>query len=129
VIPLLLVDDDPDMLHLMQLTFSDSGDYEVIACPDARDALEVLKQRTVSVIISDFKMPVMTGGQFVKIARDMGYSGLFILYSGRGKDQLIKKAFNDGADFYIPRSGDFNKEFTALKKIIHDHQPSVKQCD
>jgi two-component system chemotaxis response regulator CheY len=129
MIPLILVDDDPDMLNLMQITFSDSGNYEVIACPDARDALEVLKQRTVSVIISDFKMPVMTGGQFVKIARDMGYSGLFILYSGRGKDQLIKKAFHDGADFYIPRSGDFNKEFTSLKKIIHDHQPSVKQAD
>ena len=92
MIPLILVDDDPDMLNLMQLTFSDSGNYEVIACLDARDALEVLKQRTVSVIISDFKMPVMSGGQFVKIARDMGYSGLFILYSGRGKDQLIKKS-------------------------------------
>ena len=129
MIPLILVDDDPDMLNLMHLTFSDSGNYEVIACPDARDALEILKQRTISVIISDFKMPVMNGGQFVKIARDMGYSGLFILYSGRGKDQLIKKAFHDGADFYIPRSGDFNKEFTALKKIIHDSQPSMKQAD
>jgi two-component system chemotaxis response regulator CheY len=129
MIPLILVDDDPDMLNLMQITFSDSGNYEVIACQDARDALEVLKQRTVSVIISDFKMPVMTGGQFVKIARDMGYSGLFILYSGRGKDQLIKKAFNDGADFYIPRSGDFNKEFTSLKKLIHEHQLTVKQAD
>jgi DNA-binding NtrC family response regulator len=124
MIPLILVDDDPDMLNLMQLTFSDSGDYEVIACQDARDALEVLKQRSVSVIISDFKMPVMSGGRFVKIARDMGYSGLFILYSGRGKDQLIKKAFNDGADFYIPRSGDFNKEFSALKRIIRDRQLS-----
>jgi len=125
VIPLILVDDDPDMLHLMQLTFSDSGDFEVIACPDARDALEILKQRTVSVIISDFKMPLMTGGDFVRVARDMGYSGLFIIYSGRGKDPLIKKAYHDGADFYIPRSGDFNKEFATLKKIIHDRQPPM----
>jgi CheY-like chemotaxis protein len=125
VIPLLLVDDDPDMLHLMQLTFSDSGDYEVIACPDARDALEILKQRIVAVIISDFRMPVMNGGEFVRVARDRGYSGLFIIYSGRGKDQLIKKAYHDGADVYISRSGDFNKEFATIKKIIHDHQPSM----
>jgi CheY-like chemotaxis protein len=125
VIPLLLVDDDPDMLHLMQLTFMDSGDYEVIACLDARDALEILKQRIVTVIISDFKMPVMNGGEFVRVARERGYSGLFIIYSGRGKDHLIKKAFHDGADFYIPRSGDFNKEFSALKKIIHDRQPPI----
>jgi len=125
VIPLLLVDDDPDMLHLMQLTFKDSGNYDVIACPDARDALEILKQRTVAVIISDFKMPVMSGGEFVKLARDMGYLGLFIIYSGRGKDPLIKKAYHDGADFYIPRSGDFNKEFASLKKIIHDRQTDM----
>jgi DNA-binding NtrC family response regulator len=125
VIPLILVDDDPDMLHLMQLTFMDSGDYEVIACLDARDALEILKHRTISVIISDFKMPVMSGGEFVRVARDMGYSGLFIIYSGRGKDQLIKKAYHDGADFYIPRSGNFNKEFATIRKIIHDRTPSV----
>ncbi|MDD1695989.1 MAG: response regulator [Methanoregula sp.] len=125
MIPLVIVDDDPDMLHLMKLTFSDSGDYEVIACPDARDALDVLKQRAVSVIISDFKMPVMNGGEFVKVARDMGYSGLFIIYSGRGKDQLIKKAYHDGADFYISRSGDFNKECSSLKKIISDRHPSL----
>ena len=125
MIPLILVDDDPDMLNLMQLTFSDSGNYEVIACPDARDALEVLKQRTVSVIISDFKMPVMNGGEFVRAARDMGYAGLFIIYSGRGKDPLIKKAYQDGADFYLPRSGDFNKEFSTLKKLIHDREQSL----
>jgi two-component system chemotaxis response regulator CheY len=125
VIPLLLVDDEPDMLYLMQLAFMDSGDYEVIACPDARDALEILKQRTVAVIISDFRMPVMNGGEFVRVARDGGYSGLFIIYSGRGKDQLIKKAYDDGADVYIPRSGDFNKEFATIKKIIHDRQPSM----
>jgi len=126
VIPLLLVDDDPDMLHLMRLTFMDSGHYDVIACSGAQDALEILKQRTVEVIISDFKMPVMSGGDFVRVAREMGYSGLFIIYSGRGKDQLIKKAYRDGADFYISRSGDFNKEFAALKKIIRDRQPSMK---
>lgn len=125
MIPLLIVDDDPDMLHLMQLTFMDSGDYDVIACPDARDALEIVKQRPIAVIISDFKMPVMNGGEFVRVVRDMGYSGLFIIYSGRGKDLLIKKAYRDGADFYIPRSGDFNKEFSILKKIIHDRQPSM----
>ena len=125
MIPLLLVDDDPDMLHLLQLTFKDRGNYDVIACPDARDALEILKQRTVAVIISDFKMPVMSGGEFVKLARDMWYLGLFIIYSGRGKDPLIKKAYHDGADFYIPRSGDFNKEFASLKKIIHDRQTDM----
>ena len=62
MIPILLVDDDPDMLDLMQLAFKDTGNFDVTACLDARDAVEVLKQRPIAVVISDYRMPVMNGG-------------------------------------------------------------------
>ena len=110
MIPILLVDDDPDMLDLMELAFQDIGDFDVTACLDARDAVEVLKKQPIAVVISDYRMPVMNGGVFVRAARETGYDGLFIIYSGRGKDPLIDQARRDGADAYIPRSGDFKKE-------------------
>ena len=120
MIPLLLVDDDPDMLDLMQLAFQDAGTFDVTACLDARDAVEVLKRRPIAVVISDYRMPVMNGGVFVRAARDTGYDGLFIIYSGRGKDPLIDQARRDGADIYVPRSGDFVKEFSSIKTIIYN---------
>ena len=120
MIPILLVDDDPDMLNLMQIKFMDSGNFDVTACLDAREALSVLKQRDIDVIISDYRMPVMNGGVFVREARKSGYGGLFIIYSGRGKDPLIDQAYLDGADVYIPRSGDFIKEFSAIRSIIYN---------
>jgi len=119
MIPVLLVDDDADMLDLMQMAFSESGGFEVTACLDARDAVEILKKQPIEVVISDYRMPVMNGGVFVRAARETGYDGLFIIYSGRGKDPLIDQARRDGADVYIPRSGDFIKEFSALKTIIY----------
>jgi DNA-binding NtrC family response regulator len=122
MIPILLVDDDADMLELMNLAFTESGRYEVIACLDAREAVEILKQRPIEVVISDYRMPVMNGGVFVRAARETGYKGLFIIYSGRGKDPLIDQARHDGADVYIPRSGDFIKEFSSIKMIINTHQ-------
>ena len=122
MIPILLVDDDADMLNLMEIKFGDSGQFDVTACQDARDALNEMKQRTFAVVISDYRMPVMNGGVFVKTARETGYEGLFIIYSGRGKDPLIDQAYRDGADVYVPRSGDFIKEFTAITSIIHDHK-------
>ena len=125
MIPILLVDDDPDMLNLMQIKFMDSGNFDVTACMDAREALDVLKQRAIEVVISDYRMPVMTGGVFVKEARDSGYAGLFIIYSGRGKDPLIDQAYRDGADVYVPRSGDFIKEFSAIRSIIYDRESDV----
>ena len=126
MIPILLVDDDADMLDLMNLAFSESGSFEVTACLDAREAVEILKQRPIEVVISDYRMPVMNGGVFVRAAREIGYKGLFIIYSGRGKDPLIDQARRDGADVYIPRSGDFIKEFSSIKTIIHDRQADVK---
>jgi DNA-binding NtrC family response regulator len=126
MIPILLVDDDADMLDLMNLAFSESGSFEVTACLDARDAVEILKQRPIEVVISDYRMPVMNGGVFVRAARETGYKGLFIIYSGRGKDPLIDQARRDGADVYVPRSGDFIKEFSSIKTIIHDRQANAE---
>ena len=122
MILLLLVDDDVDMLDLMHLAFTESGNFDVTACLDARDAVEILKQRPIEVVISDYRMPVMNGGVFVRAARETGYKGLFIIYSGRGKDPLIDQARRDGADVYVPRSGDFIKEFSTIKSIIHNRE-------
>ena len=122
MIPLLLVDDDADMLDLMHLAFNESGNFEVTACLDAQDAVEILKQQPIEVVISDYRMPVMNGGVFVRAARETGYKGLFIIYSGRGKDPLIDQARHDGADEYVPRSGDFIKEFSSIKTIIYNRQ-------
>jgi DNA-binding NtrC family response regulator len=121
MIPILLVDDDIDMLDLMNLAFKENGSFEVTACLNARDAVEILKQRSIEVVISDYRMPVMNGGEFVRAARETGYKGLFVIYSGRGKDPLIDQARRDGADIYIPRSGDFKKEFTSIKTFINTH--------
>jgi len=122
MIPVLLVDDDSDMLDLMSMAFSESGNFEVTACLDARDAVAVLKKHPFDVVISDYRMPIMNGGVFVRAARETGYKGLFIIYSGRGKDPLIDQARRDGADVYIPRSGDFIKEFSSIKTIIYNRQ-------
>jgi CheY-like chemotaxis protein len=122
MIPLLLVDDDADMLDLMHLAFNESGNFDVTACLDAQDAVEILKKQPIAVVISDYRMPVMNGGVFVRAARETGYKGLFIIYSGRGKDPLIDQARHDGADEYVPRSGDFIKEFSSIKTIIYNRQ-------
>ena len=121
MIPVLLVDDDADMLDLMHMAFSESGRFDVTACLDARDAVEILKKQPIEVVISDYRMPVMNGGVFVRAARETGYMGLFIIYSGRGKDPLIDQARHDGADVYIPRSGDFIKEFSSIKTFIYNN--------
>ena len=122
MISILLVDDDWDMLDLMQLELSDCKEFSIRICPNPLDALKILKNQEIEIIITDYKMPKMDGGEFVAEARSAGFNGLIIIYSGMGKDSRINSLLNAGADFYIQRSGDPDSEFTYIKKTIHNYQ-------
>lgn len=57
---LLLVDDDPDLLHLLSLRLTASG-YQVMAAGSAEQALRVFEQCRPHLVISDQRMPGMQG--------------------------------------------------------------------
>jgi CheY-like chemotaxis protein len=58
----LVVDDDPGVLQSLELLLSD--DCEVTVCDSPTQALEVAVSRPFDVIITDYKMPHMTGAEF-----------------------------------------------------------------
>ena len=60
----LVVDDDPGVLQSLDLLLSD--DCEVTVCDSPRDALEVAATKPFDVIISDYRMPHMTGAEFAQ---------------------------------------------------------------
>ena len=58
----LVVDDDPGVLRSLELLLSD--DCEVTVCDSPRDALEVAVKQPFDVVITDYRMPHMTGAEF-----------------------------------------------------------------
>lgn len=58
----LLVDDDPGVLHSLRLLLSD--DCEIEACDSPRAALAAAAGGSFDVVVTDFKMPEMTGAEF-----------------------------------------------------------------
>lgn len=58
----LVVDDDPGVLQSLELLLSD--DCEVTVCDSPREALAVAVSQPFDVIITDYKMPHMTGAEF-----------------------------------------------------------------
>ncbi|EQC51097.1 response regulator, partial [Bacteriovorax sp. DB6_IX] len=67
---ILFVDDEQDLLDLCADAFDMEG-HEVIGITNAPDALELLSQNQYDVIISDSKMPEMSGEQFYTKAREL----------------------------------------------------------
>jgi CheY-like chemotaxis protein len=60
----LVVDDDPVVIGLVQRTLQDKG-YEVMSAQDGQEALEVIKQKIPDLILLDVQMPTMDGYTFI----------------------------------------------------------------
>ena len=59
---ILIVDDEPDILD--SLTLSLETDYDVLTATSGADGLALLEQHEAALIISDQRMPKMTGVEF-----------------------------------------------------------------
>lgn len=115
---ILLIDDDPDILDIVCLELRDNPDTTVDICCTVPDALEKINETRYDIIITDWRMPIMNGTELVKTIRSSGYSSVVIIYSGLGMCAEIKEALDSGANYYLHRKGDPEKEFARLKELI-----------
>ncbi|HEX7026718.1 MAG TPA: EAL domain-containing protein [Gammaproteobacteria bacterium] len=95
---LLIVDDDPAVLGALELLFKDRG-YDVLATDSPQSALDLLngpRTPTVSVIISDYRMPGMTGIEFLQRVRQITPDAKRILLTGKSDLVTAVDAVNQG---------------------------------
>lgn len=114
----IYVDDEPDLLDIGKLFLERSGFFSVTTALCAPDAIRSLEQGRFDAIISDYQMPGMNGIQFFIHVRSRFGSIPFILFTGRGREEVIIEAINNGADFYLQKGGDPAPQFTELSQKI-----------
>ncbi len=114
----LYVDDEPDLLELGKLFLERSPEFHVDIAVSAREALDSLAIRSFDAIISDYQMPEMDGIAFLKAVR-MQYGDVpFILFTGRGREEIVIEAINNGVDFYLQKGGDVKSQFAELSHKV-----------
>lgn len=92
---ILLVDDEPNILKALQrLLFEE--EYEVHIANSGEAGLEVLQAQPVDLIISDFRMPGMTGIEFFRRARQIQSEAIRIILSGFAEINTLTEAINEG---------------------------------
>ncbi len=115
---ILYVDDDPALLEIGKQFLEDGGQFSVDICPSASDALDLLASANYDAIISDYQMPGMDGIGFLKKVRTSGNTIPFILFTGRGREEVVIQALNEGADFYLQKGGEPVSQFAELAHKI-----------
>jgi PAS domain S-box-containing protein len=114
----LYVDDEPELLELGRLFLEQGGHFRVDTISSARDALSLLTSTKYDAIVSDYLMPEMDGIEFLKNVRERGDHIPFILFTGRGREEVVIQAINEGADFYLQKGGAPTPQFTELSHKI-----------
>ncbi len=77
---ILIVDDEPDMLDFLERVLR-SG-YEVLRAGNGQEALEILGRERVDAVLTDQKMPRMTGVELLESTRKMGLDVVRVILSG-----------------------------------------------
>ncbi|MFA4859369.1 PAS domain S-box protein [Methanoregula sp.] len=124
MISVLYVDDEPELLEIGKIFLEQSQEFSVDTTVSALDALKRLQQKTFDAVLSDYQMPEMDGIRFLQILRSRGDPIPFIIFTGKGREEVILEALNSGVDFYLQKGGDPTSQFAELKNII---SKSVRQ--
>lgn len=114
----LCIDDDPALLDISKIFLERDGEIAVEPSTSAIDAMVMLETKHFDVIVCDYQMPKIDGIQFLKSLRIQGRTTPFILFTGKGREDVVIDALNNGADFYLQKGGDPKTQFMELANII-----------
>lgn len=92
---ILYVDDEPLNLELFEINFSSL--YDVLTCTNGFDAFEILKENEdLKIVISDLKMPLINGFDFLKKVKEDKPEMKCFLMSGYYLNEQIANAIDSG---------------------------------
>jgi PAS domain S-box-containing protein len=115
---ILTVDDEPDLCVITKEFLEISGKIKVDIAGSVQEAKEAISKRRYDAIVSDYQMPGEDGIQFLKSLRASGNMIPFILFTGKGREEIVIEAINNGADAYIQKGGEPRSLFADLEHRI-----------
>jgi PAS domain S-box-containing protein len=117
-IQVLVVDDEADICSLTKIFLETSRVMEVDTVCSVQEAMTQLAKKRYDVIVSDYQMPELDGLQFLKSLRATGDGTPFILFTGKGREEVVIEALNHGADSYLQKGGKPVPQYAELEQRI-----------
>jgi PAS domain S-box-containing protein len=122
-IHVLHVDDDPSIREISKQILMDMGSFEIDGACCVDEAFGKLTVGHYDVVVSDYEMPQKDGLQFLKELREQNNDIPFILFTGKGREEVAIKALNLGVNGYFNKQG--NPE-TVYGELSHGIKLAVK---
>ena len=116
---ILYVDDEEINLELLQLTFM--NEFTVITAESAREGVKLLALNPdIHVVISDLKMPVMNGLDFIKEVKGSDPETVCMLLTGFMESEIMLEGFNKELIFrYLMKPWNKDELGQTIKEALH----------
>jgi len=119
---ILFVDDEENVLRSLKRLFM-SEDYTVLTALSGPDGLAVLKEVEVPVIVSDQRMPIMTGAEFLEKSRELSPDSVRIILTGYADVEAAIGAINRGGAYrYVSKPWNDNELLLVIKDAFDKYR-------
>ncbi len=130
---ILSVDDEPDICALTKEFLEINRVIRVEVADSVEEARAMIAQKHYDAIVSDYQMPGEDGIRFLKSLRSSGDMIPFILFTGKGREEVVIEAINNGADAYLQKGGEPRSLFAELehriRTIVRRHRAEAALLD
>lgn len=120
MIHVLYIDDEEALLDVCKLFLERSGDMVLDTTTSVKGAKELMVKTRYDAIVSDYQMPGINGIQFLKEMRSRADLTPFILFTGKGREEVVIEALNSGADFYLQKGGNPMAQSMELEFMVKE---------
>lgn len=116
---ILIADDDPDILDVLEITLSEEN-YEILKAGDGEKALEIIKSTPLNLVLLDYNMPKMNGRQVcAQVKKDILLRHLpVIMVTGKGEVSDKVGGIDAGADDYIVKPFEPQELLARIRMIL-----------
>ena len=122
---ILIIDDDPDILDVLELTLSDQ--YIIFQAPNGKEGLRLARLHAPDLVITDYKMPVMDGQEFCKaLKKDVFLQHTpIIMLTGKSEVKDKVSGLESGADDYVVKPFEPNELLARISMILRRTKRSL----
>ncbi|MDN6323699.1 MAG: sigma-54-dependent transcriptional regulator [Halomonas sp.] len=124
LLPLLVVEDDAAIRELLEEELQDAG-YTTLGVPSAEEAIALLSHTTVSLVITDVRLPGMTGIQLLQQLRQAGNEPGIIVITAFGTIDQAVEALKLGADDFLTKPLDLDAIRDAVFRVLERQRLAV----
>ena len=125
---LIIVDDEKIIRETIHSLINwESLDIEVIGlCKNGLDAYDTIQDKNPDIVLTDIKMPGLTGIELIKQVRELDINVEFIILSGFGEFALAKEAMKYGVKHYLLKPCNEQQIIDVVAEVILDCTKKAK---